>query len=680
MPEQKGGSQPSSSKYYVNASPEDTEYSLPNATPNDVVPELSDVADGIQSPKGPVRVGAPRATDRQAGHETAPDISRGAPSFAKQDSAIEIGPDGRGVDKEYLKKMEERERGKQYQGEEYKAKSKEMTQDERKHENKVQSFMQKKTEDTGLQHRQAALKTMEQVGERDTRGAQHKTYEEGDKEMLNAMDQVKQDMADKGQEGIKDTMQMIEEQLVVGNGFWARLQYMKRQEERRRERPEFVHPFPKLQRIVTVPAFEAVVMVFMLTNAVTLALSAERHPGGLPLYLIIMEHCFTFIFMVEIGMRVAAHGWPWILDFYNMCDVALVFLTGVLVMWILEPAGVSSDFMRNFSILRLLRLLKMARAIRAIPAFNLMWRMLRAFLVSGRLLFWSIIDFIFLAFLFGIFFCVLVGKDDNLIHDDTVGDLFGTVPRSMLSALQVSTRCHWADIVRHVRDRNSWAWPTAIFCIISVNFVLFNLVTAVVIQTVFVMSAKDADIERRLREHKRVKQWKLLKSIFKAMDIDGTGQVTAEELDEAMRTNLALQRKLNEINLNKAELADLWLILDTSGDGELDIDEFLDGMRQMEGSAKSYDMVRNNTRTKTLMKRIRKLGEFVFAIAPEAKRLNSELDRLHNKMMDVFTAVRPMEKEILSIVRLLAEEFNYNTDEYGMPTLDLSGQEMGAMD
>eukprot|EP00392_Amoebophrya_sp_AT5.2_P004270 g4278.t1 len=531
MPEQKGGSSASSSKdpaarKYVasNAiSPED-EYSLPNATPKDIelqetIPELSQVADGIVSPTGNVRVGKPRPTDRQAGHETAPDIGRGAPSFAeKGDAEIVLDAEGRGVDKSYLKKMEERERSKQYQGDEYHANSKELTQAERKHDMKVQEFMQEQTDNANIQHRQEALKKMENVGERDSRGAQHKNYDKGDDEMLKEMEQVKQDMANKGQEGVKDTMQMLEEQLVVGQGFFSRLMFHAREEMRKREHPDFVHPFPKIHRMVQVPAFEAVVMVVMLANAVTLALSAERHPGGMPVELVVMEHCFTFIFVVEIALRVIAFGWPWLVDFYNFCDVSLVVFTGVVVMWILEPAGVSSDFMRNFSILRLLRLLKMARAIRAIPAFSLMWRMLRAFLVSGRLLFWSIVDFVFLAFLFGIFFCVLIGKDDRMVHDDTVGDLFGTVPRSMVTALQVATRCHWSAIVRHTRreDENSregnpWAWPVSLVCIICVNFVLFNLVSASVIQTVMEMSAKDAEIERRMKEHRRVKQWKMLK-------------------------------------------------------------------------------------------------------------------------------------------------------------------------
>jgi len=271
---------------------------------------------------------------------------------------------------------------------------------------------------------------------------------------------------------------------------------------------------------------------------------------------------------------------------------------------------------------------------------------------------------------------VVIGKDEVLVHDDVVSDLFGDVPGAMLTAVQVGTRCHWTNIARHVRDRNPWIYMISIWCIVSINFVLFNLVTAVVIHKVFTMSAKDAAVARRLYEHKRVRQWRLLKGIFKAMDQDGSGQVAAEELDEAMKTNHALQRKLAEINLTRNELADLWMILDTSGDGELDIDEFLDGMRQMEGSAKSYDMVRNNTRTKTIYRRVVKLGEFIYAMNPEAKRLNMEVDRLHNKMMDVFEAVRPLEKQILSIIRLGAEEFEHKEDEYGMPMLDLTVAEM----
>ncbi|CAD7960030.1 unnamed protein product [Amoebophrya sp. A25] len=648
----------------------------------DEIPQLSDMEfdlnDATTSPTGKIRVGGPRLTERQN-----PDAEgRGQPAFTPEahNKTIEINEHGVGVDKEYLQKMKEAERGHdenqaKRESKELSRASKELNQAERAHETKVQTFLLEQTDDQGLEQRKAALTAMQNVGERDTRGAQHKEYSKEDQEMLAEIDDVKAQLADDKKEQLKDTMQLIEEQLVVGTGLWSRILYMKRQEERRREQPDFVHPFPKTARLVQNTNFEIFVVVVMLTNAVTLALSAEKG-GDERVELKVMEHIFTFFFMMEITARIQANGWPWLFDFYNMCDLGLVFLTGVLVMWILEPAGVSSEFMRNFSILRLLRLFKVARAIQTIEAFDLIWRMLRAFLASGRLLFWACVDFMFLAFLFGIFFCVIIGKDENVVHDDTIADLFGDVPKSMVTAIQVGTRNHWSDIARHVREYNTAIYLVSISTIVSINFVLFNIVSASMILSVFSASAKDREIAQRIYEHKRVRQWRLLKGIFKAMDQDGSGQVGAEELDEAIKTNKALQRKLAEINLSRQDLADLWLILDTSGDGELDIDEFLDGMRQMEGSAKSYDMVRNNTRTKTIYKRILKVGEFVFAITPEAKRLNMEVDRLHNKMMLVFSAVRPLEKRVLSIVRLGAEEFGQKVDEYGMPVMDMTVAEM----
>ena len=42
------------------------------------------------------------------------------------------------------------------------------------------------------------------------------------------------------------------------------------------------------------------------------------------------------------------------------------------------------------------------------------------------------------------------------------------------------------------------------------------------------------------------------------------------------------------------------MLLDTSGDGELDIGELMEGVRQMEGPARSYDMIKCNTRAKAL--------------------------------------------------------------------------------
>lgn len=255
-----------------------------------------------------------------------------------------------------------------------------------------------------------------------------------------------------------------------------------------------------------------------------------------------------------------------------------------------------SGFIRNFQILRLLRLFKLVRAVRKVPALQLVWRMVRSFLVSGPLLLWAVIDFLFLNFLFSIFFVVLIGHLDAVIHDDTVFDLFGNPMRAILTSIQISTITHWSAVVRSVKDKAPAVVPIAVLTILIANFVLLNIVTAVVIENVFHLSKIDEEMLARAKEQKRIQQWKLLKRIFKEIDLDGSGNVTIDELDDALANNNQLARKLNEIGMDKQELSDLWVILDTSGDGELDIDEFVDGIRQMEGPAKSYDMIKACTR------------------------------------------------------------------------------------
>lgn len=100
-----------------------------------------------------------------------------------------------------------------------------------------------------------------------------------------------------------------------------------------------------------------------------------------------LEHFFTAAFCIEAYIRIKGHGWPWIFEFYNFIDLMLIFVTGVLVMWIFLLFGVESGFIRNLQVLRLLRMVKLVRAAKSIPAMNLVWRMIRSLIASGRILF-----------------------------------------------------------------------------------------------------------------------------------------------------------------------------------------------------------------------------------------------------------------------------------------------------
>ncbi|CAD7975172.1 unnamed protein product [Amoebophrya sp. A25] len=505
-----------------------------------------------------------------------------------------------------------------------------------------------------------------------------------DEEMLDAMASVREAQRQMGLDvDARDTYDILQDKLMIKKDWWSKLMFEREKELRRRRQPDFVHPFPRAYALTNNMNFEIAVACLMVLNGVTLAMGAEKQPDGvMPWYLIVAEQFFTFVFVAEALVRYLAFGWPWLMEFYNFADVMLIFTTGVLVMWILEPAGIRSDFIRNFSILRLLRLLKLSRAVAAVDAFELVWRMLRCGMKTGKLLLWAILDVCFLAFVFGIFFTVLIGKDAKLVHDDIVLDLFGDVPRAAMTSFQIGTKTHWTTMTRHIRELgNNWCFTLSLLCMTSINFVLFNLVTASVIQSMFNETSSDKERRQRLEEHKRAQYWQTLVGIFHALDEDDSGEVTAEELDWAINNNKALQRKLQDIGMHKATMSDLWNLLDVNGDGVLDLDEFLDGIRQMHGSAKSYNMIRINTRCSGLTKRCFKLGGWFMATIPEAKRLACVVDRTHMKMMEIFTLIRPLEKACLNIVRLATEETHMPQDKHGLPSPDdLSRQTRQDMD
>lgn len=97
-------------------------------------------------------------------------------------------------------------------------------------------------------------------------------------------------------------MDIIEEQLVVHRDAWSRFKYMMEEENRRRRQPDFVHPFPRIFKVVDTIKFEMAIGFVMCMNAVTMAVSADTQKP--PMWVDIMEHVFTSIFVGEAYLRV----------------------------------------------------------------------------------------------------------------------------------------------------------------------------------------------------------------------------------------------------------------------------------------------------------------------------------------------------------------------------------------
>jgi len=170
----------------------------------------------------------------------------------------------------------------------------------------------------------------------------------------------------------------------------ARFQQIKKEREQIAKDPDN-HPYPRVRRIVMTTQFEVWGTLLICGNTVFVGWQAGLMPGTItPIQEIIgtiLENLFTFCFFTELILRTMTMGWPMLLASENWLDVFLVFL-GVIVTWILGPAGIQVELLRKLTALRTLRMVRVARSVRFMPEFKEMWALVKGLTESGETLFW----------------------------------------------------------------------------------------------------------------------------------------------------------------------------------------------------------------------------------------------------------------------------------------------------
>merc|ERR1719330_1563454 len=132
-----------------------------------------------------------------------------------------------------------------------------------------------------------------------------------------------------------------------------------------------------------------------------------------------------------------------------------------------------------------------------------------------------------------------------------------------------------------------------------------NLVTAIIVENALSNSHQDHDSAVLELERQNQKNMRSLQVLFELMDEDGNGTLSWEEFqksfeDEAMRAMWML------MDFHPRDCKELFQLLD-DGDGEIETEEFFEGLGKMKGVAQSKDLYR-------LLKSVAKLQNTLVSI------------------------------------------------------------------
>ena len=226
----------------------------------------------------------------------------------------------------------------------------------------------------------------------------------------------------------------------------------------------------RLGQRISSPLIETALIILIIVNAVILGL--ETFPDIMQRYgtlLVAIDKLILAVFVVEIILRIVAHGWRFFRDPWSLFDFAVVAIA-------LVPASGPLAVLRTLRVLRVLRILTLMPSMRAV--------------VGG--LVGAIPGLSSVVMLMALIFYVSAVVATGLFRDQ-FPEWFGTLGESAYTLFQVMTLESWSmGIARPVLEVFPHAWVFFVVFILVTSFTMLNLFIAVIIDA----TQTEHDIEK----------------------------------------------------------------------------------------------------------------------------------------------------------------------------------------
>jgi voltage-gated sodium channel len=219
------------------------------------------------------------------------------------------------------------------------------------------------------------------------------------------------------------------------------------------------------------PRVQHALIALILINAAILGM--ETSAGLMARWgptLIAIDHAILAVFVVEIAIRIYAHGWRFFRDPWSVFDFVVVGIA-------LVPAS------EAFSVLRALRVLRVLRLVTMVPSMRRV--------VSGLLAAIPGLGSVF-AILALIFYVASVVA--TKLFAKSFPEWFGTLGASAYTLFQVMTLESWSmGIARPVMEAYPYAWVFFVLFILIATFTMLNLFIAVIVNAIQADSHAEAE-------------------------------------------------------------------------------------------------------------------------------------------------------------------------------------------
>ncbi|MGH3837600.1 MAG: ion transporter [Pseudonocardiaceae bacterium] len=224
--------------------------------------------------------------------------------------------------------------------------------------------------------------------------------------------------------------------------------------------------------------FQRFIIAVIVVNAVTLGLgTSDRVVTQFDGLLNVVDRIALTIFVMELMLRITAHGWGFFRDPWNLFDFVVVGIA------LVPASGV-------FSVLRALRILRVLRLVALVPSMR---GVVEALLTA-------VPGMASIAALLGLLIYVAAVMATQLFGDG-VPELFGDLGTSLFTLFQVMTTDDWARVARAAMEVQPLAWIFFVIYLLLSTFAVLNLFIAVIVRAMEEQLA--TKVKADVAEHQR---------------------------------------------------------------------------------------------------------------------------------------------------------------------------------
>jgi len=205
----------------------------------------------------------------------------------------------------------------------------------------------------------------------------------------------------------------------------------------------------------------------------------------------------------------------------------------------------------------------------------------------------------------------LEGRGASDVTENFIGELdlkFGSMYKAMCTLFEaISGGNDWASLAVELKTIGEGAYMCFALYIVFVTLGVLNIVTGFFVDGTIQTSANVKEEMIKDAQEKKNAMVDLIGELFHQMDEDQSGKLSLEELDAHLYDD-DLQAYFTILEMEPTEAKDLFLLLDTRGQGEVGIDDFTSGCLRIMGAPKNLDICTCLFQGKRIMTMLEKLS------------------------------------------------------------------------